>query len=262
MSRLTDKIALITGAARGIGRAIAERFSAEGALVVIADIDGTAGAEAAEAIGRRRGDENRALFLRADVSQAVDVSGLFGVLRERFEKLDVLVNNAGISPAMSIEETSDEDFDRMVRVNLRSVFLMTRAAIPMMREGGGGVIINMASVNGLVAAPGLAIYSATKAAIINFTQATALEHATDHIRAVAICPASIDTPLLRAKFNAAPDPAVAREANIARHPLGRLAAPEEVAALAAFLASAEASFITGSAHLVDGGAAARRIQWR
>jgi NAD(P)-dependent dehydrogenase (short-subunit alcohol dehydrogenase family) len=256
--KLKDKIAIVTGAARGIGESIAARFVEEGARIVLADIEEVAGQTATEQINRRH-NETRALFLRADVSQATDVKHLFDAVAARFGKLDVLVNNAGISPAAPIVEMSEDEFDRVWQVNFRSVFLMTRAAIPLLRAAGGGVILNLASVNGLVAAPGLAAYSATKAAIINFTQATALEHAHDHIRAVALCPASVDTPLLQAKFAAAVDPAAARAANIERHPLGRLAAPAEVAALAVFLASEEAAFITGSAYLIDGGAAARRI---
>jgi NAD(P)-dependent dehydrogenase (short-subunit alcohol dehydrogenase family) len=258
--RLANKIALITGAARGIGRAIAERCAAEGARVILADIDEVAGLQAAEAINHQYSAEARApaFFWRTDVSQSTQVAALFAEITQRYGRLEVLVNNAGISPAIPIAEMSDEDFDRVVQVNLRSVFLTTRAAIPLLRAGGG-VIVNLASVNGLVAAPGLAVYSATKAAIINFTQATALECAPQRIRAVAICPASVDTTLLQNKLAAAPDPAAARAENIARHPLGRLATPEDVAALAVFLASDEASFITGSTHLVDGGAAVRRI---
>ncbi len=254
MSGLNGKIALVTGAARGIGQAIAARFVREGAFVILADLDEAAGQAAANAW-----PETQARFVHADVSSSSDVQQLFAMLAREQGRLDALVNNAGISPVAPITEMGDDEFDRVMQINFRSVFLMTRAALPWLKAAGGGVIINMASVNGLVAAPGLAAYSATKAAIINFTQATALEHAKDGIRAVAICPASVETPLLEAKLNNAPDPAAARAANIGRHPLGRLATAEDVAALAVFLASAEAGFITGSAHLVDGGAAARRI---
>jgi NAD(P)-dependent dehydrogenase (short-subunit alcohol dehydrogenase family) len=254
--RLKNKIAIITGAAHGIGKAIAIRFAQEGALIALVDVDERAGRAVGEAIHQ---SGSQSIFVRADVSSSPDVVKLFDELFERFGSIDVLVNNAGISPTIPIVETSDEDFDNIVNTNFRSIFLMTRAAIPLMRAGGGGAIINMASVNGLVAAPGLAVYSATKAAIINFTQATALEHAKDLIRAVAICPASVDTPLLQSKFDASPDPHAAREANIERHPIGRLGTPEDVASLAVFLASDEAGFITGSAYLIDGGAAVKRI---
>ncbi|MGH9838157.1 MAG: SDR family NAD(P)-dependent oxidoreductase [Blastocatellia bacterium] len=203
MTRLRDKIALVTGAARGIGESIATRFASEGAQIILADIDEAAGQAAAEAISLRHGGRDSAIFLRADVSQPMDVNDLFTTVVQRFGRLDVLVNNAGISPAAPIAETSAEVFDRVWQVNFRSVFLMTRAAVRLMRGSGGGVILNLASVNGLVAAPGLAVYSATKAAIINFTQATALEYAQDRIRAVAICPASVDTLPLHTKFKLA-----------------------------------------------------------
>ena len=254
--RLKDKIAIISGAANGIGKALAIRFAQEGAITALVDVDEIAGRAVADAINR---SETHALFFRADVGDSADVANLYNELFQRFGLIDVLVNNAGISPTTSIVETSDEDFEKIVHTNFRSVFLMTRGAIPLMRARGGGVIINLASVNGLVAAPGLAIYSATKAAIINFTQATALEHAKDKIRAVAICPASVDTMLLQSKFDATPDPEAARKANIERHPIGRLATPEDVTSFAVFLATDEASFITGSSHLIDGGAAVRRI---
>ncbi|MCI0391633.1 MAG: glucose 1-dehydrogenase [Acidobacteria bacterium] len=254
--RLQDKVAIITGAAHGIGKAIAIRFAQEGAFVSLVDIDENAGQAVTEAINQ---SGSQALFVRANVGSPSDVTRIFDEVFKRFGSLDVLVNCAGISPTIPITETSNEDFDHLVHTNFRSVFLMTRGAIPLMRARGRGVIINMASVNGLVAAPGLAIYSATKAAIINFTQSTALELAKDKIRAVAICPASVDTPMLQNKFDASPDPDAAQKANIERHPIGRLATPEEIASLAVFLASDEAGFITGSAHLIDGGAAARRI---
>lgn len=253
MNRLEGKLALVTGAANGIGRAIATRFVNEGAFVVLADIDETAGQAVANAFPAQTH------FVRTDVSDAAAVRRLFDYLSQTHGRLDVVVNNAGIAPAAPIAAMCDEDFDRVVQINLRSVFLTTRAALPLLKAGRQAVILNLASVNGLVAAPGLAAYSATKAAIINFTQATALEYAPDGIRAVAICPASVDTPLLQARLDAAPNPAAARAANIERHPLGRLATPEDVASLAVFLVSEEAAFITGSAHLVDGGAAARRI---
>ena len=253
MNRLEGKLALVTGAANGIGRAIATRFVNEGAFVVLADIDETAG----QAVGNAFPAQTH--FVRTDVSDTAAVRWLFDHITQTHGRLDVLVNNAGIAPAAPIAAMRDEDFDRVLQINLRSVFLTTRAALPLLKSGRNAVILNLASVNGLVAAPGLAAYSATKAAIINFTQATALEYAPDGIRAVAICPASVDTPLLQAKLDAAPNPAAARAANIERHPLGRMATPEDVASLAVFLVSDDASFITGSAHLVDGGAAARRI---
>src|SRR5262245_1487234 len=149
--RLRDKIAIITGAAHGIGKALAIRFAQEGANIVLVDIDEKAGQEVAHAINR---SGIQSLFFRADVGDSADVANLYNELSRRFGSIDVLVNNAGIAQTTPIVKTSDEDFEKIVHINFRSVFLMTRGAIPMMSaRGGGGVIINLASVNGLIATP-------------------------------------------------------------------------------------------------------------
>ncbi len=248
MARLEGKVAIVTGGGSGIGRATALRFAQEGARVVVGGLTSAEDATAAE-IGER------ALAVRVDVSDATQVEALVEAARSRFGRLDVLFNNAGMEGEQgSTANCTLENFDRVIAVNLRGVFLGMKYAIPLLLESGGGSIINNASVAGLVGFPGVAAYCASKGGVIQLTRAAALEYATRGLRVNAICPGVIDTPMIQ-RFTQGNAAAMAQMT--AMEPVGRLGTPDEVAALALFLASDESSFMTGTALPVDGGLVAR-----
>ena len=248
MARLEGKVAIVTGGGSGIGRATALRFAQEGARVVVGGLTSAEDATAAE-IGER------ALAVRVDVSDATQVEALVEAARSRFGRLDVLFNNAGMEGEQgSTANCTLENFDRVIAVNLRGVFLGMKYAIPLLLESGGGSIINNASVAGLVGFPGVAAYCASKGGVIQLTRAAALEYATRGLRVNAICPGVIDTPMIQ-RFTQGTAAAMAQMT--AMEPVGRLGTPDEVAALALFLASDESSFMTGTALPVDGGLVAR-----
>lgn len=239
--RLTGKVAIVTGAGSGIGRAIATAFVAEGARVVLAGLSGDEKV-LAEDLGPA------AVPIRADVRSSADVAAVVETARDRFGGLHVMVNNAGVDGAPgAIADCSEENFDEVLAVNLRGVFLGMKHALPLIAAGGGGSVINIASVAGLVGFPKMPAYCASKGAVVQLTRVGALDYAAQGIRVNAICPGAIDTPLLR-QF----DPGMAAAAAAAT-PLRRLGQPTEVAALAVFLASDESSFVTGAALPVDGG---------
>ena len=239
--RLAGKVAIVTGAGSGIGRAIATAFHADGAGVVLADISGSE-----KTVADELGD--RTLAVRADVTSATDIAALVEAARETFGGLDVVVNNAGIDGELGpLTDCSEENFDRVIAVNLKGVFLGMKYAIPPMVAAGGGSVVNIASAAGLVGFPMLGAYCASKGGVVQLTKAAALEYAAAGVRVNAICPGVVDTPLV-----AGIDPALT-EAARAMTPLGRLARPAEIAALAVFLASEESSYITGAALPVDGG---------
>lgn len=250
MGRLTGKIALITGAGGGIGRGIAQRFAAEGAAVGVLDISAAGCAETVAAIAAAGG---RALALPANIAVAVDVDRAVAALEAAFGAPNVLVHNAAVMPTGTIDATSEQDFDQVLAVNLKGAYLTSRAVIPLMRRQGSGSIIFMASVTGMLGLPGLAAYSATKGALIALTRAMSTDHAGEGIRVNSISPGTIDSPLLHGFLAAQRDPQRRRAEFDAMHPIGRVGRIDEVANVFVFLASDEASFVSGANYTVDGG---------
>jgi len=241
--RLAGKVALITGAGGGLGLAMAQAMAAEGAAVALADISG-AQDTAAASIGEQ------AIALHADVTQEDDVRAMIDAAVERFGRLDVLCNNAGIDgDLVPLAEMTVENFDRVIAVNLRSVFLGLRYGIPALLAAGGGSVINMASVAAISGMPRGAAYAASKSGITGITRTAAVENAAAGVRVNAILPAVIQTPMADAV--GADDPTL--KGAIAATPAGRLGRPDEVASLAVYLASDESTFITGASLTVDGG---------
>jgi NAD(P)-dependent dehydrogenase (short-subunit alcohol dehydrogenase family) len=244
-SRLEEKVAVITGGASGIGRAMAERFAAEGAHVVVADLDDEAGGPLAEAIG--------GLYVHADVTDADQVAAMYAAAVDRFGGLDICCNNAGISPPDddSILDTGIDAWRRVQEVNLTSVYLCCKAGIPLLLERGGGSVVNTASFVALMGAATSQIsYTASKGAVLSMTRELGVQFARQGVRVNALCPGPVNTPLLQELFAKDPERAARRLVHI---PMGRFAEPHEIAAAAAFLASDDASFITASTFLVDGG---------
>src|SRR3989475_9379673 len=247
--KLKDRVAVITGAGSGIGRASAKEFAREGAHVVVADIN-VAGAletqqqiEAAGGIGRA---------VETDVSNPTSVQSLVAQTLSSYSQIHVLFNNAAIQVNKTVEDTTVEEWNREVAVNLGGVFLCSKYFLPHLRKTRG-TIINMASVNGFFVEPICAGYCATKGAIITLTKAMAIDHGKEGIRVNCICPGYIDAGLAWGYFEAQPDPAAASAAAGKLHALWRIGKPKEVGRLAVFLASDDASFITGSSVVVDGG---------
>lgn len=245
--RLKDRIAIVTGAGGGFGAGIARTFVREGARVVIADIDG----EAAERVAGELGEQ--AVAVTADVSRADGIEAIVERTVEAFGTPDIVVNNAGTTHRnQSLLEVDEATFDRVFAVNVKSIYLMTRAVVPLMRAAGGGVIVNIGSTAGIRPRPGLTWYNATKGAVNLLSKSMAVELAPDRIRVNAICPVIGATGLLE-DFMGGPDTAEARARFIATIPLGRMSTPDDIANAALFLASDEADMITGIELPVDGG---------
>ena len=244
--RLHGKVALISGAARGMGAVEARLFAREGASVVLGDVLEQEGRDVASEIAATGA---RAVFIRLDVTCQSDWEGAVGEAMSRLGKLDVLVNNAGVYLRGSVEETSPEDWDRVMEVNAKGAFLGTRAAIPAMRKAGGGSIVNVSSFNSLVGTTTSAAYNASKAALRLLTKSTAVQYAGDGIRANVIHPGPTRTAMFLSGF---PDEE-AIEKRRALVPLGRIGTAEDVAYGALFLASDESSYMTGSDLVIDGG---------
>ena len=247
--KLQDRVAVITGSAAGIGRACALEFAREGARVVVADINLAGAKETADRIEASGGT---AIAVETDVAGAASVQNLVAATLRTFNAVHALVNNAAIQVNKTIEDTTPEEWQRQMSVNVGGVFLCSKFFLPHLRETRGA-IVNMSSVNGFFVEPMCAGYCATKAAIIGLTKAVAIDHGKDGVRANCICPGYIDAGLAWGYFEAQPDPAAARAAAGKLHAMWRIGRPEEVARVAVFLASDEASFMTGSAVVVDGG---------
>jgi NAD(P)-dependent dehydrogenase (short-subunit alcohol dehydrogenase family) len=247
---LAGKRALITGGASGIGRATALLFGEAGAAVAVVDVDAASGHAVVQEITRRGG---QALFVRADVSRAADCQRAVQRTVERFGGLDILFNNAGMIRRTTVLDITEDEWDRVMAVNVKSIYLMSRCAIPVMAERGGGVIVNTASGWGLVGGRRAVSYCASKAAVVNMTRAMALDHGPQNIRVNCVCPGDTDTPMLRreAQQLEASEEAFLMEA--ARRPLGRVGSPEEIAQAVLYLVSDAASFVTGTPLVVDGG---------
>ena len=246
---LTGKIALITGAASGIGRATALLFARKGASVAIADIN-QAGQFVAEEITENGG---HAIFEHADVTRTADCQRVVERSIREFGGIHILFNNAGIIRRASVLELSEQDWDRVMAVNVKSIFLMSRQVIPIMAKAGGGSIINTASGWGLVGGPRAAVYCASKGAVVLLTKAMAIDHGAQHIRVNCICPGDTDTPMLRKEALELGEREEGFLAESARRPLGRIGKPEEIAQAALYLAGDASSFVTGTALVVDGG---------
>jgi len=254
--RLHGRVGLITGAASGIGAAGAELFAAQGAALVLVDVDAAAGQQVADAISARQG---RAVFCRADAASADDVSRAVSVAVSEFGKLDLLWANAATGVAKTVPEMTVEEWDRVLAVNLTGAFLLAKFGIPCLAAAGGGTMVITGSANSFTADRNWAAYCASKGGLLMLCRALALDHAGDGIRVNIVCPGSVRTPFHEAWLRGRPDGkplAETREADRAAHPLGRFADPGEVASAALFLSCAESSFTTGSPLLVDGGVTA------
>ncbi len=249
MGRLDGKVAVITGAASGIGRATAVRFGGEGAAVVIADLNRDGGESA---VRECRENGGRAIFHRVDVSNSEDIKAAVDLAVSEFGKLNVIFNNAGLGGAVgTIEEITFENWDRTMAILLRAVFAGMKYAVPEMRKAGGGSIISTASVAGLRGGAGPHAYSAAKAAVINLTRSVALEVGKDRIRVNCICPGGINTPLINRRMPGGEETAAQFLAHI--QPIPRAGRPDDIANMALFLASDESEWISGAAMVVDGG---------
>jgi NAD(P)-dependent dehydrogenase (short-subunit alcohol dehydrogenase family) len=246
---LAGKVALITGAASGIGRAAALLFAREGAVVAIADLN-QAGQAVAQEIIQTGG---RATFELADVTQTADCQRVVERTLREYGVIHVLFNNAGIMRRASVVELSEEDWDRVMSVNVKSIFLMSRQVIPIMAKAGGGSIINTASGWGMAGGPRAAVYCASKGAVVLLTKAMAIDHGPQQIRVNCICPGDTDTSMLRNEAQQLGQQEHAFLAESARRPMGRIGRPEEIAQAAVYLASDASSFVTGTALVVDGG---------
>jgi NAD(P)-dependent dehydrogenase (short-subunit alcohol dehydrogenase family) len=250
MFDLTGKVALVTGAGSGIGEAIASTMARAGAYVIVADIDEASGMRVVDEIAA---DGHNASFLTLNVAVAADCNAAAAAVLVQHDKLDILVNNAGVGHVGTLLETDEEDLDRLYAVNVRGMFSLTKAFLPSMIEHRGGVIINIASIGGIVAIKERLAYCTTKFAVVGFTKCLALDHALQGIRANAICPGRVETPFVKKRLAEYPDPQKAYDDMAGTQALGRMGTPEEIAAAALYLASDEAAFTTGTALEIDGG---------
>ncbi|OGN81400.1 MAG: hypothetical protein A2X23_10160 [Chloroflexi bacterium GWC2_73_18] len=252
--RLQERVAIVTGTARGIGRAIAAAYAREGASVLGVDVLDEQGRAAAAEIVAAGG---RMRFAHGDVSNEEEVRAIVRGVLDEHGRIDVLVNNAAVQKEHLAADVRVEDFHQIVSVNLLGCILFCREVLPSMVERRSGVIVNLSSVNAFAADPLLPVYGATKAAIIGYTKSVAVAYGRHGIRANAICPGDVDTELNRAFFEAHPDPVAFRSKVEAQYPLRRIASADEIARVAVFLASDDAAFVSGTEMIVDGAVTAR-----
>ena len=248
--RLTGKIAIITGAAAGIGRASCLLFAQQSAVVVAVDHDATANQATVDLVRKANGI---ALGLQADVSSADQVKNVVDRTLNEYDHIDILFNNAGIVTGGKMHTLEERQWDRIFNVNVKSIFLFSRAVVPHMLLQGGGTILNTASSTALRVAPDRALYNATKGAVIALTRSMALDYASDNIRVNCLCPGTTDTPSLRERLSAMGNYEELRSKFIARQPLQRLGTSDEIAQAALYLVSDDAAFVTGAAFQIDGG---------
>jgi dihydroanticapsin dehydrogenase len=241
---LAGRVAIVTGAASGVGRATAALLRERGARIVAVDI--------AAAVHELADDEN-VVAVEGDAAVADTAERAAEAALDRWQRIDILVNNAGQIVWKSIVDTTDEEWDRVMAVNVRSAFLHSRAVLPVMVEQGSGAIVSTASISGLIGLPGQAAYCASKGALVQLTRQLAVEYGPLGIRVNAVAPGAIETPFLRSFVDAQPDPAALEQMIAANHPLGRWASAQEVAEAIVFLASDAAAFVTGTIFPVDGG---------
>lgn len=257
MDRLEGKRVIVTGAGAGIGRAIALRLAEEGGRIALADIDEDAAKEVAGEIGGADEIDGDTLVHKTDVTKSGDVEALVKHVVSEWEGLDVMVNNAGVGIASNVVEATEEDYDKMMDVCVRGTYLGMKYAIPAIRDSGGGSVINMSSIAALVGLNDRAIYCAAKGAILSMTRAAAIDHIEEGVRVNCIAPGTVDTPWIARITSTYDDPEEARATMQARQPHNRFVTPEEIAAMAAYLASDEAGSAIGACMTVDGGMTAR-----
>jgi NAD(P)-dependent dehydrogenase (short-subunit alcohol dehydrogenase family) len=251
MDRLHNKVALVTGAGSGIGQACAELFAEEGARVVVEDINGDAAERVAQGI---RASGCTAIAVQGDVSVAADAQRMVDAAVNEWGRIDVVISNAGIQRVVeSIELLPEEDWDRVIDVNLKGGYLVSKAAIPYMKGQGGGVIVFTGSEMGFIADPQLPVYNASKGGLHMLMKSMAVSLIKHNIRVNAFCPGETNTPLLQSEIDNSSDPEKTKAAYDAWAPIGRMASPREQAYVALFLASDESSFVVGSTYLADGG---------
>jgi NAD(P)-dependent dehydrogenase (short-subunit alcohol dehydrogenase family) len=254
VKRFEGRTGIVTGGGAGIGRAICLLLARGGAAVVVADRSEDTGRETLALV---EGSGGRGIFVKLDVSQEKDAAEAVTIVLRQFGQIDMLFNNAGVELAGAVHETTEEQWDRVFAANLKGMFLVSRCVLPVMMRQGRGAVVNTSSISGLLGWPESAAYCASKGGVIQLTRQMAVDYAPHGIRVNCICPGTTLTPMIDRLFSREKDPAASRKSIAAMHPLGRFARPEEIAEAALFLASDEASFVTGAVLPVDGGYTAK-----